>query len=110
MNRKLIRPTLAEIKEQRPPHGGAAAAPKKRVPPDQTNAENYYYLKQMASKTPIVVKLSDGEEIRGVLEWYDRNCIKVHRDAAPNLLIPKHNIKYIYKEFEENESGDHDGE
>lgn len=106
MNRKLIRPTLAEIKEQRPQHGGAA--PKKRVPPDQTNAENYYYLKQMASKTPLVVKLTDGEEIRGVLEWYDKNCIKVHRDKGPNLLILKHNVKYIYKEFEENEKSDDD--
>ena len=106
MNRKLIRPTLAEIKEQRTQH--AAAAPKKRVPPDQTNAENYYYLKQMASKTPLVVKLVDGEVIHGVLEWYDKNCIKVHREDGPNLLILKHCIKYIYKEFEETDKGEYD--
>jgi sRNA-binding regulator protein Hfq len=111
VNRKLIRPTLAEIKEQRPQHSGAAAAsPKKRIPPDQTNAENYYYLKQMAAKTPLVVKLTDGEEIRGVLEWYDKSCIKVHRDNGPNLLILKHNIKYLYKEHEELEKGDLDTE
>ena len=108
VNRKLIRPTLAEIKEQRTQH--AAAAPKKRVPPDQTNAENYYYLKQMASKTPLVVKLVDGEVIHGVLEWYDKNCIKVHREDGPNLLILKHCIKYIYKEFEETDKGEYDAD
>ena len=110
VNRKLIRPTLAEIKEQRTQHTSSATAPKKRIPPDQTNAENYYYLKQMASKTPLVVKMMDGEVIRGVLEWYDKNCIKVHRDDGPNLLILKHSIKYIYKEFEEAERGEDDGE
>lgn len=104
MNRKLIRPTLAEIKEQRSQHSGGSS--KKRVPPDQTNAENYYYLKQMASKTPLVVKLTDGEEIHGILEWYDRSCIKVHRARGPNLLILKHNIKYIFKEFEDSEKVD----
>jgi len=41
-NRKLIRPALTEVKERR--------AVKKQVPPDQTNAENFYYMKQMQSK------------------------------------------------------------
>ena len=58
------------------------------------------YLKQMSSKTPMVVKLVDGEEVLGVIEWYDKDCIKVNRDANPNLLILKHVIKYIYTEDE----------
>lgn len=108
VNRKLIRPSLAEIKEQMPrSHAASAAAPsatlnasRKRVPPEQTNAENYYYIKQMASRTPMIIKLVDGEEIRGVIEWYDRNCIKVHRNKEPNLLIFKHQISYMFKENE----------
>ncbi len=107
MNRKLIRPTLAEVKEQR--NAGAAGASKKRVPPEQTNAENYYYLKQMAARTPLVVKLLDGEEIHGWLEWYDKDCIKIHRHNGPNLLILKHCVKYIFKESEdEDETEEHD--
>ena len=70
------------------------------APPESTNAENFYYLKQMAAKTPMVVVLQDGEEIRGWIEWYDRNCLKVNRDGAPNLLIQKHCIKYVYKQDE----------
>ncbi len=100
VNRKLIRPSLSEIKDQMPRYG---AVQRKRVPPEVTNAENYYYIKQMAAKTPMVVKLVDGEEIRGVIEWYDKSCIKVHRLDAPNLLILKHAVKYMYKQNEDQE-------
>lgn len=72
----------------------------KTSPPEATNAENFYYLKQMNSKTPMVIVMTDGEEIRGWIEWYDRNCLKVNREAAPNLLIQKHCIKYLFKQEE----------
>ena len=97
MNRKLIRPKLTDLTEQsKPPR-------RKPVPPEQTNAESFYYIKQMNSKTPMVVVLQDGEEIHGVIEWYDKGCLKVNRPDKPNLLILKHNIKYIYKENEDDE-------
>ena len=64
---------------------------------DQTNAEQFYYSKQMQSKTPMHVVLTDGEELDGVIEWYDRDCVKLNRVDAPNLLLYKHCIKYLYK-------------
>ncbi len=70
------------------------------APPEITNAENFYYLKQMGSKTPMVIVMTDGEEIRGWIEWYDKNCLKVNRDGAPNLLVQKHCIKYLFKQEE----------
>ena len=99
MNRKLIRPSLTGLKEQ----GGPRQLRKKPAPPEQTNAENFYYVKQMQSKTPMVLVLQDGEQIRGVIEWYDKNCVKVHRQSEPNLLIYKPSIKYLYKENEQGE-------
>ena len=93
-NRKLIRPSLTEIKDQRPARKDAQ---KKSAPPDQTNAENFYYLKQMQSKTPMTIVLKDGEVLKGVIEWYDKTCLKVNRDGEPNLLVFKSNIKYMYK-------------
>ena len=72
----------------------------KTAPPESTNAESFYYLKQMNSKTPMVIVMTDGEEIRGWIEWYDRNCLKVNREGAPNLLIQKHCIKYLFKQEE----------
>jgi host factor-I protein len=73
----------------------------KAAPPETTHAENFYYLKQMGSKTPMVVVMTDGEQIRGWIEWYDRDCLKVNREGAPNLLIQKQWIKYLFKEEEE---------
>ena len=99
MNRKLIRPDLSEIKDQMP--GSRGYRTRKPTPPEQTNAESYYYLKQMAAKTPMVVVLNDGQEVRGWIEWYDKGCLKVNRDRGPNLLIPKSSIKYLFKQAEE---------
>ena len=128
-NRKLIRPTLPRI-ENHGNHNSAPAvaqerrerperhdrpermerserpmgaqAGKKPAPPEQTNAENFYYQKQMQSRTPMVIVLRDGEEVHGIIEWYDRNCIKVNReDGEPNLMIYKPAIKYMFKEAED---------
>jgi RNA chaperone Hfq len=135
INRKLVRPNLAELKEKfnapvrpgppangvtatPPPAGPAPSAPpretpagphgrpdhgarRRPVPPDSTSAEAFYYVKQMNARTPMVVVLDSGEQLRGHIEWYDRNCIKVNRDDAPNLLVFKHAIKYVYKQEEE---------
>jgi len=77
--------------------GGGRKAP----PPEQTNAENFYYQKQMQSRTPMVIVLRDGEEVHGIIEWYDKTCIKVIREnGAPNLMIYKPAIKYMFKEDE----------
>ena len=51
----------------------------------------------MQSKTPMTIVLRDGEIISGVIEWYDKDCLKVNREGDPNLLLFKANIKYMYK-------------
>jgi host factor-I protein len=105
VNRKLIRPTLSEIQDQM----GARAQRKKPTPPEQTNAESFYYLKQMQARTPMVVVLDAGETVRGVIEWYDKKCIKVHRANEPNLLIMKRSVRYMYKDPEAREPGNGNG-
>ncbi len=92
-NRRLIRPNLSDLKDRIGPRGPR----RKQVPPDQTNAEAFYYLKQMTGKVPMIVVLKDGERLRGVIEWYDRTCIKVNRTGAPNLMVMKDCIKYMFK-------------
>src|SRR6267378_686173 len=81
-NRKLIRPSLnraehnhaqLSISDRRDRDrndrvsGGSSGGGRKTAPPEQTNAENFYYQKQMQSRTPMVVVLKDGEEIHGVI-------------------------------------------
>lgn len=120
-NRKLIRTTLADVKAKREqaqhrdrgngnaPRGGGPPQPrgpqpqpsiqlrKRQPPPTETHAEIYYYKKQIDAHTPMIIVLQDGEEIEGTIEWYDRGALKINRRAAPNLLILKRNIKYMYK-------------
>lgn len=95
-NRKLIRPSFNEMKEKM--DSPRKAQQKRPTPPDQTNAENFYYVKQMQAKTPMVITLKDGEVLKGSIEWYDRSCLKVNRDDGPNVLVYKSNIKYMYKD------------
>jgi len=72
------------------------------MPPlTDTHAENYYFLKQMNKKTPMAVVLADGERVEGYIEWYDRNCFKLNREGAPNLLIYKRQVKYLFKPEQE---------
>jgi host factor-I protein len=115
-NRKLIRPSLnrnehnhnhnhaaapmGERRPDRPERGERNGGGRKAAPPEQTNAENFYYQKQMQSKTPMVIVLRDGEELHGVIEWYDKTCIKINRNGSPNLVIYKPAIKYMFKEGE----------
>jgi host factor-I protein len=101
-NRKLIRPTLPrpEHRERDPERRERAASSKKSVPPEQTHAENFYYQKQMQSKTPMVIVLQDGESVNGVIEWYDRSCLKIVRNSGANMIIYKQAIRYMYKQSE----------
>ncbi len=109
-NRKLIRPSLQRDSRETPRgdngdrerRSNGSASAKKTPPPDQTHAENFYYQKQMQTKTPMVIVLQDGEEVHGIIEWYDKDCIKVTRNTSANLLIYKPSIKYMYKEGEMN--------
>jgi len=107
VNRKLFRPTLTDVKEQFParPIQAVPAQRKKPAPPEQTHAENFYYVKQMQSRAPVAVVLTDGEILHGSVEWYDRDCIKLTRYGSPNLLVYKHCIKYLYKEGEDAAQG-----
>ena len=104
-NRKLIRPTLnrsetrADGERRERPERIASA---KKIPPaEQTHAENFYYQKQMQAKTPMVIVLQDGDSMEGVIEWYDKSCIKINRTGQPNVLIYKAAIKYMFKASEE---------
>jgi hypothetical protein len=62
-----------------------------------TNAEIFYYRKQINSRTLMVIVFADGEEVEGTIEWHDRDALKVNRADDPNLLILKRHVKYMYK-------------
>jgi sRNA-binding regulator protein Hfq len=119
VNRKLFRPTLTEVKEQyapRPAQPLPQQVPqqvpqrKKPAPPEQTHAENFYFGKQMQARRLVALMRNDGEVLRGTVECYDRDCIKLTRFGSPNLLVYKHSIKYLYKEGEDSGPEDANGQ
>ena len=77
---------------------------KRTPPPMETNAEIFYYKKQIDAHTLMIIVLMDGEEIEGTIEWYDKAALKVNRKSAPNLLVLKRHIKYMYKADEREEA------
>jgi host factor-I protein len=117
MNRKLIRPALSKVKEKesedmserdyyrdkgqsysRQPYNDPDSMGKRKPPPiAETNAETFYYKKQIDAHTEMTIVLNGGEEVTGTIEWYDRDALKINRKDAPNLLLLKHNIKYMFK-------------
>ncbi len=73
-----------------------AASKKGKTPPPEETFEEASYLKSLGEKQkPVSIKLMDGEIVRGWVEYYDRDMIRLTREGAPNLFIFKHDIMYI---------------
>ncbi|MBV9400173.1 MAG: RNA chaperone Hfq [Bryobacterales bacterium] len=72
-------------------------ASSKTKAPEQT-FEEVKYLRQLAENhTPVRVRLSDNQEVQGVVEFYDTGFIRLTREGEPNLFLFKHDIKYLYE-------------
>ena len=67
-------------------------------PPEFTGAEAAYLHRNKEARSPMVVRLSDGEDVRGIIEYYDRDMVKINRTEGPNLFIRKSQIRYMHRE------------
>lgn len=79
--------------------GGVNSQQVKKQPPAQrTLAYEYYLIKQIKERTLMTIKLVNGEELNGIITWYDQYAIKLEREPeAPNLVVQKQAILYYYK-------------
>ncbi len=105
-NRKLIRPRLplSSVKPTRPTGNGNSAH---RKPPSNINegtpqpepshAEVFYFQKQVQAQTPMVIVLDDGEKLEGVIEWFDKDALKLRLTNLQRTLVYKTAIKFIHK-------------
>jgi host factor-I protein len=72
---------------------------KGKTPPPEETHEEAAYLKMLGEKQkPVRIKLVDGEVVKGWIEYYDRDMVRLTREGAPNLFIYKHDIRYIAEE------------
>lgn len=77
-------------------HGSPNNAKRGRTPPPEDTFEEASFLKALGEKQKLVsVKLMDGQVVRGWIEYYDKNMVRLTREGAPNLFIFKHEIMYI---------------
>jgi host factor-I protein len=74
------------------------AGQKKSPPPDCTNEEAGYLKRLTEKQTPITLKLVTGEALRGWIEYYDRDMLRLTREGKPNLFIYKNQIAYLAEE------------
>ena len=74
-----------------PPRG-----PGRRMPPPEETAEEARYLERLKERaTPIVVHLTDGTKLRGHIEYFDRDMIKLTRSRGPHRFVRKTDVRYI---------------
>lgn len=104
-NRKLVRPHLPPMAERKreavhadDPLTHATLSDTHGVPLS-SHAEAFYFQKQMQQQTEMTVVLEDGEQLHGIIQWYDRCVVKL-RVGRNRVMIYKSAIKYLYKASE----------
>ena len=102
--RKLVRPQLpiGERRRDVPLMDDPlshALMPEPRGVQESSHAEAFYFQKQVQQRTEMTVILEDGEELNGVIEWYDKCVVKL-RSGRRRVMIYKSGIKYMYKTSE----------
>jgi host factor-I protein len=63
--------------------------------PEHTFEEAKYLKRLIEHQVPVRVRLSNNEEVEGIVEYYDASFIRITRHGEPNLFIFKHDIKYL---------------
>ena len=82
----------------RPPGGGPPRPGGRRTPPpDNTGLESGYFEQTVRSGAPIVLELTDGSSIRGVVVEFDRDQLTLERDDG-SVVVRKSEIRYLAEE------------
>jgi host factor-I protein len=68
---------------------------RKGPPPGETGEEALYLRSLSDRQIQVLVKLRDGETVRGWIEYFDEGMLRLTRDGQPNLFIYKHQIRTI---------------
>ena len=69
-------------------------------PPDATGDEAAYLAKLREQRTIVAVQLLDGTVLRGLIEYYDRDMLKVNRldGGGPNVFVRKKHVRLMWEE------------
>lgn len=68
---------------------------------ENTGREAQYLDQLMKRETPVTVVLNNGEKLRGMVRYYDRDVFSVGpHDGGPKIFLRKESIRYLYEEEE----------
>jgi host factor-I protein len=67
----------------------------KTPPPCETGQEALYLRSLSDRQVEVVVKLRDGDQVRGWIEYFDDGMLRLTRKGEPNLFIYKQQIRTI---------------
>lgn len=68
--------------------------------PDTTYEEVRYLRHLIDQKIRVHIRLTDDEEVIGLIEFYDAGFLRLTRPGEANLFVYKHDIKYLYEASE----------
>jgi hypothetical protein len=82
------------------PRSGSDRPQRRTPPPDSTGDEAAYLGRLREKRTPVGVEMLDGTVFRGVIEYYDRDMLKVNRldGAGPNVFVRKKHVRMLWEE------------
>ena len=65
--------------------------------PEQTFEEVRYLRRLIEERVPVRIRLTDNQEVEGIVEFYDATFIRLTREGALNLFLYKQDLKYLYE-------------
>ena len=77
--------------------GAQTMSKAKSKAPEQTFEEVKYLRYLIENEIPVCIRLSNNDEVQGLIEFFDASFIRITRRNAPNLFLFKHDIKYLYE-------------
>ena len=82
---------------ERVPTSSVAGKVSQAKAPEQTLEEVNFLKRLIENRVRVRVRLSDNQEVDGIIEFYDAHFIRLTREGEPNLFLYKHDIKYLYE-------------
>jgi host factor-I protein len=67
-----------------------------RGAPSSETGQEALYLKSLSERqVPVTVKLRDGEQVSGWIEYFDDMMLRLTREGKPNLFIYKSQVRTV---------------
>jgi len=86
-------------RKHRPDKSGNNSEIRDLMQPDHTGSESSYLKSLVDSRAKVTVVLTNGEQLRGHIRYYDRHCFSIGLSAqGPRIFLRKDSVSYICEE------------